>query len=84
MKKWIIIGYLLGAAFTNSYIRLYRWDEWVRISVNENGNSVNRASEACIFRALFATVGWPLYAAVSITDLIVSTRITIEKPEILK
>lgn len=82
MKKWII-GYLLGAAFTNSYIRHYRWNEWVRVSVNENENSVNRASDNCAVCTLFATVGWPLYAAVSITDVIVSIKVKIEKPEIL-
>jgi hypothetical protein len=83
MKKWII-AYLLGAAFTNSYIRHYRWDEWVRISVNENNNNVNHASGNCTICTLFATVGWPLYAAVSVTDVIVSTKVNVEKPEILK
>jgi hypothetical protein len=81
--KRLFIIYLVGAVFTNSYIRTHKWNEWTETSI-KNGNSVHKAHDNCAICALFTTVGWPAYAAVSVADIILSTKVTIEKPEILK
>lgn len=83
MKKWIAL-YLVGAIFTNSYIRIHRSGEWVKEyrenypSVSDNAMQMD-IGMSCIFGSAF----WPIYIAVRASDAIVSTKLKVEAPEIL-
>jgi hypothetical protein len=90
MKKLIAL-YLVGAIFTNSYVRIHRYDAWVkqdRETVQGYTTELVRHVEDIQFNktacALFATLLWPAYLALVASDTIVSTKFKVEAPEILK
>jgi hypothetical protein len=89
--KWITL-YVVGAIFTNSYVRLYRIEEWDK----EGRKALHSLQETVLVRdveelmcenkfyADAATVLWPFYAAAKAADCILTTRVKVEPPEILK
>jgi hypothetical protein len=85
MKENILLSiYLLGALATNSYTREFRYDDWKNKSQSKEDAKSADATVYCFF----ATVGWPIYGTVLISDKIVHTiaysKVEVEKPEILK
>lgn len=90
MKKWIAL-YITGALLTNSYVRIHRYDAWVEqdratlqaytteLVSHVDGIRINNR-----FGAGAATILWPLYVAIVASDAIVSTKLKIEAPAILK
>lgn len=91
MKKWIAL-YITGALLTNSYVRIHRYDAWVERDRKVLGsyNPVETADDVKCIRmgndviSLITTILWPAYLAVRASDAIVSTKLKIEAPAILK
>ena len=75
----ILVIYFVGAFSTNSYIRLYRYSEWATPKDVAPGADLG---------VLFGTAFWPLYIGGCISDKVVekvfTTKITIEKPEVMR
>ena len=88
--KWITL-YVVGAIFTNSYVRLYRIEEWDK----EGRKTLHSLQETVLARdveelmcenrvcAGVTTVAWPIYAASKVADSILTMRVKVEPPEIL-
>lgn len=78
----IIIAYIVVAIFVNSYVRNYKWEEWIEVSNHKFPN------DAAAVKTIGATIGWPIYfvckAADKILEAAFSIKVTAEKPEILK
>lgn len=84
MKKWIAL-YLVGALFTNSYIRVHRYGKWVNEHKQDYPNTSDHARQMDInMSCLLGSAFWPLYIASKACDAIVSTKLKIEAPAILK
>ena len=82
-KLWAAV-YICGALLTNSYVREFRYDEWYQEIVSDKHQDRKSSAENASF---LATVFWPIYGAVLVSDKIVHTvghtNVKIEKPEIL-
>ncbi len=89
-KQSVLISiYVIGALLTNSYVRIHRIPQWTKESVAFHEKSGNDIDTDVIdvsnqMGALLATIGWPIYAGVQIADVVVSTRVEIEAPDILQ
>ena len=84
MKKWIAL-YLVGAMFTNSYIRVHRYGEWVKEYKENYPEARDGIMQMDMFMCcMFGSVFWPVYVASKASDAIVSTKLKVEAPEILK
>lgn len=82
--KWVAL-YFIGAIFTNSYVRLYRAEEWLKeglvtaVTPSERAAAINNR-DLCLS---FSTVFWPVYTAAKAADSILTMRVKVEPPEIL-
>ena len=84
MKKWIAL-YLIGVLFTNSYIRIHRYGEWINKHKESYPSTSDHARQMDVnMSCLLGSVFWPLYVASKACDAIVSTKLKIEAPAILK
>lgn len=84
MKKWIVL-YLVGALFTNSYIRVHKYGEWVNEYKQDYPSTSDHARHMDIsMSCLLGSAFWPIYIASKACDAIVSTKLKVEAPEILK
>ena len=85
MKKLIAL-YLIGAIFTNSYVRLYRSEQWLKeeMKIAETSEERTRARLDRDFCVIFSSMLWPAYVAAKTADAILTVRVKVEPTEILK
>ena len=84
MKKLITL-YIVGAIFTNSYVRLYRVEQWTKEGMKtattpRERDAVRTDSGLCL---VFSSIFWPVYVAAKTADTILTVRVKVELPEIL-
>jgi hypothetical protein len=56
----LVIFYLVGALFTNAYIREYRWNDWNTPRDNSSSARVD-AGVNVVFGTTAGTLFWPVY-----------------------
>lgn len=92
MKKIIIGLYIAGAILTNSYIRVHRVEEWIDADIKAYksdgatlSNGDMRELRAANYAATVVTsILWPIYITFIGSDTLVSTKVSVEAPEIFK
>ena len=88
MKKWIalLMFYVAGAILTNSYVRMYRWNEW---NNNSRAHLWSYMKSVSVYdleeeyryngrKVFFATIFWPVYLLCVGADTMVCTKVEIE------
>lgn len=85
MKKLIAL-YIVGAIFTNSYVRLYRSEQWLKEGMKTATTPRERdfVKTDCSLCLVFSGIFWPVYVAAKTADAILTVRVKVEPPEILK
>jgi hypothetical protein len=80
--------YVVMAFMTNSYVRNYRYKDWANYENGTDLNAENRRSASAGLSVLFSTAFWPLYVGSRLTDSVVdvmmTTKVEVERPEILR